>query len=170
LPADGGYQIALPLIHYEVEREIIDQRVRDGYANATANWVSENPWRALFCGYQNTTSADRAIEECALPHGTMHVPRTELVAQLERVIEVRRDLDAAIAKAMQELTIRGEREHTAQPKPDDKGWFHLESQWRQSVYTARRRCACLLGFRGQINNRTSRQSHRGSDDTGGMPR
>src|SRR3546814_633207 len=32
----GTYQIPLPLVQYEIEREIIHQRVRDGYINATA--------------------------------------------------------------------------------------------------------------------------------------
>ncbi len=30
------FQIALPLVQYELEREVIHQRVRDGYVNATA--------------------------------------------------------------------------------------------------------------------------------------
>jgi len=32
----AGYQIALPLVTYEIEREVIHQRVKDGYVNATA--------------------------------------------------------------------------------------------------------------------------------------
>jgi hypothetical protein len=32
----SGFQIALPLVRYEIEREVIHQRVRDGYVNATA--------------------------------------------------------------------------------------------------------------------------------------
>lgn len=31
-----GFQLALPLVRYEIEREVIHQRVRDGYVNATA--------------------------------------------------------------------------------------------------------------------------------------
>lgn len=30
------FQISLPLVQYELEREVIHQRVRDGYVNATA--------------------------------------------------------------------------------------------------------------------------------------
>ena len=30
------FQISLPLIQYELEKEVIHQRVRDGYINATA--------------------------------------------------------------------------------------------------------------------------------------
>ena len=31
-----GFQIALPLVQYEIEKEIVYQRVKDGYINATA--------------------------------------------------------------------------------------------------------------------------------------
>jgi hypothetical protein len=30
------FQIALPLVQYELEKEVIHQRVKDGYINATA--------------------------------------------------------------------------------------------------------------------------------------
>lgn len=35
-PAMSGFQIALPLVSYEIAEEVIHQRVRDGYVNATA--------------------------------------------------------------------------------------------------------------------------------------
>jgi len=33
---DDSFQLTLPLVHYEFEKEIIYQRVKDGYINATA--------------------------------------------------------------------------------------------------------------------------------------
>lgn len=34
--ANENFQISLPLVQYELEKEVIHQRVRDGYVNATA--------------------------------------------------------------------------------------------------------------------------------------
>lgn len=68
-----SFQIALPLVQYELEEEVIHQRVRDGYVNATAMCkAAGRPWGR----YWDTTQAKEFAKELSSEIG---IPITELI-------------------------------------------------------------------------------------------
>ncbi|MND36264.1 KilA-N domain protein [compost metagenome] len=67
------FQISLPLVQYELEEEVIHQRVRDGYVNATAMCkAAGRPWGR----YMETTQAKEFASELSSEIG---IPITELI-------------------------------------------------------------------------------------------
>jgi hypothetical protein len=67
------FQISLPLVTYEIERELVHQRVRDGYVNATAMCKAAGK---LFGDYARLKTTDPFQEELS---AVMGIPITELV-------------------------------------------------------------------------------------------
>jgi hypothetical protein len=67
------FQIALPLVQYELDREIIHQRMRDGYINATAMCKAANK---QFNDYARLSSTRPFVEELSAVTG---IPVTELI-------------------------------------------------------------------------------------------
>lgn len=69
----ANFQISLPLVQYELEREVIHQRVRDGYINATAMCkAAGRPWSR----YWETTQARDFAAELSSDIG---IPISELI-------------------------------------------------------------------------------------------
>lgn len=67
------FQISLPLVQYELEQEVIHQRVRDGYINATAMCkAAGRPWGR----YWETGQAKEFADELSSDIG---IPTTELI-------------------------------------------------------------------------------------------
>ncbi|UXR90899.1 KilA-N domain-containing protein [Agrobacterium tumefaciens] len=67
------FQISLPLVQYEIEQEVIHQRVRDGYVNATAMCKAANrPWGR----YWETVQAKEFANELSADIG---IPISELI-------------------------------------------------------------------------------------------
>ncbi len=72
----AGFQIALPLVRYEIEREVIHQRVRDGYVNATAMCRAGGK---LFADYSRLKTTTPFLEVLS---GSMGIPIDLLVSTI----------------------------------------------------------------------------------------
>ena len=70
----AGFQIALPLVQYELEAEVIHQRVKDGYVNATAMCKAGG---RLFNDYSRLRTTPLFLEALA---GSTGIPVDLLVA------------------------------------------------------------------------------------------
>jgi hypothetical protein len=69
----GQIPLPLPLVQYEFEKEIISQRIKDGYVNATAMCKAANrPWSR----YWETTQAKDFAKALSAALG---IPITELI-------------------------------------------------------------------------------------------
>ncbi|KAA3504379.1 KilA-N domain-containing protein [Rhizobium rhizogenes] len=68
-----GFQISLPLVQYEIEHEVIHQRVRDGYVNATAMCKAAGK---AFADYGRLSSTKAFMDELS---SEMGIPITELI-------------------------------------------------------------------------------------------
>ena len=67
------FQISLPLVQYEIEKEVIHQRVRDGYVNATAMCkAAGKKWN----DYYRLATTDPFVAELSSETG---IPATELI-------------------------------------------------------------------------------------------
>lgn len=72
----AGFQIALPLVQYELETEVIHQRVKDGYVNATAMCKAAGKmW-----GHYNDIGPTKAF--LAALSADIGIPITELVQSI----------------------------------------------------------------------------------------
>jgi len=72
-----SFQISLPLVQYEFEKEVIHQRVRDGYVNATAMCKASNK---LWGNYWQTK---RTKEYVAALSADIGIPISELVQSVK---------------------------------------------------------------------------------------
>ena len=73
VPTKTEFQLPLPLVQYELEKEVIYQRVKDGYVNATAMCKAAGK---NFADYNRLSSTKAFIEELSADMG---FPITELV-------------------------------------------------------------------------------------------
>ena len=72
-----NFQISLPLVHYEIEHEVIHQRVKDGYINATAMCKAARKKISHYWLVANTTAF---INELSADAG---IPASELVQSIK---------------------------------------------------------------------------------------
>lgn len=72
----ANFQISLPLVQYELEHEIIYQRVKDGYVNATAMCKAAG---RKFNDYSRLSTTTPFVEELSAVTG---IPATELIQSI----------------------------------------------------------------------------------------
>lgn len=75
--SSSNFQLPLPLVQYEIDREVIYQRVKDGYVNATAMCKAAGK---NFADYNRLASTKAFIDELS---SDMGFPITELVQSIQ---------------------------------------------------------------------------------------